>query len=349
MSTELIDFDSIEQIFKARDKRNAENAQIRRRTTEAPAERTSRTGSSSAAKQYHSTTKGGRRLETPRRTRLEDMPERDEYRKSNKSGAHHSSGNNGIGHTLATLAAGVGAVLYILFNVSSPAMAPNGDDAKADSTPSDKPSSAAHYYTQQSDDGDIITVGDKQYSVQYNDVSGTDAAEDRVEAPSETPKAPEASEAPYVPIEHVSDNLIDAMKGFEGLFLEAYVCPGGSWTIGYGHTAGVYEGQTITEEEAKALLREDLASREDHVRRYAEKAGVRLTQGQFDALVDFAYNLGTGCFDESGLAEMIGKGDLDGAAAHMQEYVYTKDKNGNKVKLGGLVTRRAAEAEWLYS
>ena len=207
-----------------------------------------------------------------------------------------------------------------------------------------------HYYTE-FEGGNIIEAGDTEYCVEYNegaDVSVDETADVPLDAVEET-VAPEETAPPYVPIEHVSDNLIDAMKGFEGLYLEAYTCPGGSLTIGYGHTAGVYEGQTITAQEARDLLRSDLASREAHVGRYAEEHGVQLTQGQFDALVDFAFNLGIGAFDDSGLVEMIGDGDLDGAAAEMQKYVYAKDKEGNKVKLGGLVARRAAEAEWLYS
>lgn len=97
-----------------------------------------------------------------------------------------------------------------------------------------------------------------------------------------------------------SDILISALKGFEGLRLEAYKDARGVWTIGYGHTYGVKEGQKITSKQAETLLRGDLLP--------CEKAVTGLgvwTQGQFDALVDFAFNLGIDALMKSTLLRKI--------------------------------------------
>ena len=83
--------------------------------------------------------------------------------------------------------------------------------------------------------------------------------------------------------------LISKLKEFEGLRLRAYKDSVGVWTIGYGHTRGVKAGQTITEKQAESLLRGDLLISE----KYVNGLGFSFSQGQFDALVDFAYNLGT--------------------------------------------------------
>ncbi len=374
------DYASIQRMFKARDEKNTlEAARIKTETgaTSGAQRPRQRTASSRGVSGAHS--QAGRRLEQQvRRTRLEDMPERDEFRPSRQSaqtrgaqrtverrrgGSHletsedksrtraHSraaeSSNKKTGGVLAGVA-GLGGALLLMLNAiipSAPAQTPPDIEQKAENNI--KP---IHYHVETPEESDTIRLADGEYSIGYANMQGD--IENNIEAIDETVATQEVlepEEAPYVPIEHVSDNLIDAMKGFEGLYLEAYTCPGGALTIGYGHTADVYEGQTITAQEAKDLLRQDLASREAFVKNYAENCGVQLTQGQFDALVDFAFNLGNGCFEESGLVEMIGDGDLDGAAAEMQKYVYAKDKEGNKVKLGGLVARRAAEAEWLYS
>ena len=88
---------------------------------------------------------------------------------------------------------------------------------------------------------------------------------------------------------------------FEGCRLHAYKCPAGVWTIGWGHTAGVYEGMTITREQANELLKKDVAIFEDHLN-YAlglddagrMPNGLPISQHQFDALLSFTYNVGTG-------------------------------------------------------
>lgn len=98
----------------------------------------------------------------------------------------------------------------------------------------------------------------------------------------------------------VSDISIEKIKGFEGLRLEAYKDSGGVWTIGYGHTFGVKAGQKITAEQAETLLRGDLLPCEKTV------TGLGIwTQGQFDALVDFAFNLGIDALMKSTLLRKI--------------------------------------------
>ena len=131
---------------------------------------------------------------------------------------------------------------------------------------------------------------------------------------------------------------IDLIKSFEGCELTAYWCPSGVLTIGYGHTGSdVYQGQTITEEQATHLLRVDLNRFEDAVRRLIK---VPLTQGEFDALVSFSYNCGEGALQHSTLRRRINRGD-DKATAFAEEL--PKWVNGANGPLLGLVRRRDAE------
>lgn len=132
-----------------------------------------------------------------------------------------------------------------------------------------------------------------------------------------------------------SQRGIDLIKSFEGLRLSAYKCPADVWTIGYGTTAGVQPGQTITKERAEELLREDVKRFEAQVLRLVK---VPLTQGQHDALVSFVYNLGAGNLSNSTLLRLLNAGDYAGAAAQFDRW----NKAGGKV-LAGLVRRRAAE------
>lgn len=143
---------------------------------------------------------------------------------------------------------------------------------------------------------------------------------------------------------HVSQNMLNSLKGWEGLRTTAYKCPAGVWTIGYGHTSGVQAGQQITEAQAEQYLRADLASFENEVTAQAKAAGVNLTQGQFDALVSFAYNCGGGALQKSGIMGMLKSGNTQGAASKLKEYVH----GGGKV-LPGLVSRRGVEAGWMLA
>ena len=87
---------------------------------------------------------------------------------------------------------------------------------------------------------------------------------------------------------NISKKGIDLIKKYEGLRLEAYLCPAGVWTIGYGHTAGVRKGMKITANQAEEYLRKDCVSFEKAV----NALGRKLNQNQFDALVSFAFNCG---------------------------------------------------------
>lgn len=134
-----------------------------------------------------------------------------------------------------------------------------------------------------------------------------------------------------------SEVLIEKIKEFEGFVPLAYRCPAGVWTVGYGHTRGVYEGRRVNEEEAEELLREDLVPCEHFV----EKLGVTRTQGQFDALVDFVFNLGTERLEDSTLLKKIREG---APTAEIKDEFGRWVYGGGEV-LPGLVRRRKWEAE----
>lgn len=126
------------------------------------------------------------------------------------------------------------------------------------------------------------------------------------------------------------------IKACEGMRLHAYRCPAGVLTIGYGHTKGVREGQVITVAQADSLLDEDLKP----IRRYLNTKFAGLTQGQFDALTDFIFNLGVTSFEGSTLCKKIRANRLDPTI---------KDEFGRwtyagKKQLDGLVRRRKWEA-----
>lgn len=130
---------------------------------------------------------------------------------------------------------------------------------------------------------------------------------------------------------------IDLIKSFEGCVLKAYKCPAGVWTIGYGHTAGVKEGDIISKKQAEELLKQDLKQFETYVNNLVT---VELNQYQFDALVSFCYNIGPGNLKSSTLLKLLNKWDYEGAAEQFDRWVKAGDK-----KLAGLVRRRAAEKE----
>ena len=134
---------------------------------------------------------------------------------------------------------------------------------------------------------------------------------------------------------------VELIKHFEGCHLDAYLCPAGVWTIGYGHTAGVKEGDSIDQEAAEAFLIEDLESFERSVTQLVE---VPLTQQQFDALVSWTFNLGAGNLAESTLLRELNNYQYAKVPEQMMRWV----RAGGKV-LDGLVRRRAAEAAMFQS
>ncbi len=125
------------------------------------------------------------------------------------------------------------------------------------------------------------------------------------------------------------------IKEHEGLFLTAYTCPAGKATIGWGHTAHVALGTRISKEDAEKFIREDVAVVEAGIVRLLT---VLVTQGQFDALVSFAFNLGLGNLEKSTLLKLLNAGDAAGAAAEFDKWV-----NAGGKRLAGLVERRRSE------
>ena len=124
------------------------------------------------------------------------------------------------------------------------------------------------------------------------------------------------------------------IKQYEGCRLAAYRCAAGVWTIGYGHTAGVHSGMTITQAQADAYLRQDIAKFEGYVNNPAYvPITANLNQNQFDALVSFAFNLGAGNLRK------LCKGRT---AAQIARTMPNYNKAAGKV-LAGLKRRRAAE------
>lgn len=134
-----------------------------------------------------------------------------------------------------------------------------------------------------------------------------------------------------------SEILIKKIKEFEGCSLTAYKCPAGKWTIGAGHTKGVKQGQKITQAQADALLKADLKPCEDYVNRLL----VCTSQGMFDSLCDFVFNLGQASLERSTLLRMIRQhANTNDIQKQFMRWVYAGGK-----KLNGLVKRRAWEAK----
>lgn len=134
---------------------------------------------------------------------------------------------------------------------------------------------------------------------------------------------------------------IALIKKWEGLRTDAYLDPVGIPTIGYGHTEGVYMGQSITPEDAERLLLADLRKFESYVNSYVTAP---LNQSQFDALVSFTYNLGPGRLRDSTLLKKVNANPSDPTIpAEFDRWVYA-----GGTRLAGLVSRRREEAE-LYA
>lgn len=139
---------------------------------------------------------------------------------------------------------------------------------------------------------------------------------------------------------------LELIRSFEDLRLRAYLpTPNDVWTIGYGHTRGVKPGDVCTPEQALQWLREDCAEAETAVRQLVK---VPLTQGRFDALVSFVFNVGAD-IDADTIAEGLGDSTLL-RKLNAGDYVAAADEflKWNKQKgkvLNGLVRRRAAERE----
>lgn len=138
---------------------------------------------------------------------------------------------------------------------------------------------------------------------------------------------------------HVTEAGLDLIKRFEGFSPTIYICPAGYPTIGYGHVVLAHEREQfaagITQAEATELLRKDV--------RIAERAVLRLisvplTDGQFDALISFTFNLGAGALQRSTLRRKVNRGEHQAVPAELMKWVWAAGK-----RLPGLVRRRQAE------
>lgn len=131
---------------------------------------------------------------------------------------------------------------------------------------------------------------------------------------------------------------LDLLKSFEECRYSAYKpTPNDVWTLGYGHTSGVGEGDTCDDAQADAWLAEDASGAAAEVER---DATVPLTDDEFDALVCLTFNIGRGAFRGSTLLKKLDAGDHAGAA---QEFLRWDKQNGKE--LAGLERRRQAEVD----
>lgn len=137
---------------------------------------------------------------------------------------------------------------------------------------------------------------------------------------------------------NIGNKGLDLIKSFEGCRLSAYKCPAGVWTIGYGRTNGVYEGMTITQEQADNMLREDVKYYANAVDRYNSR--FNFTQEEFDALTSFTYNCGVGSLQ----AVMSCCNTKQEIAEECKLY-----NKGGGVVLAGLVRRREEEYKLFMS
>lgn len=142
-----------------------------------------------------------------------------------------------------------------------------------------------------------------------------------------------------------SDKGIELIADHEGLRLKAYKCPAGVWTIGYGHTGGIVQGQTISKQQAVEFLKQDLRVSEKAV----NKKGLNINQNQFDALVSFIFNVGSGAFGRSTLLKKVRINPND--LSIVSEFAkWNKARvNGVLTVLPGLTKRRKAESNLYFN
>ena len=136
---------------------------------------------------------------------------------------------------------------------------------------------------------------------------------------------------------HITQDGIDLIKRFEGFSSTVYICPAGYPTIGYGHLVRSAESfNEISETEAEELLCRDVESAERAVLRLVNAP---LTDGQFDALVSFTFNLGSGAFQRSTLRRKVNRQAHDEVPEQLMRWVWAGGR-----KLNGLRKRRSAES-----
>ena len=134
----------------------------------------------------------------------------------------------------------------------------------------------------------------------------------------------------------VSQECIDLVKFFEGFEPRAYLCPANVWTIGYGRTKNVKEGDELTELQAERDLLEEL---DEFAEQVLNTVKISLDQNELDALTSWTYNLGVGNLQSSTLLKKLNSGDKNSVPSEMVRW----NKAAGKV-LAGLTRRREAEA-----
>lgn len=134
----------------------------------------------------------------------------------------------------------------------------------------------------------------------------------------------------------ISSEGIELIKKFEGCETTAYQDSVGVWTIGFGHTKGVQEGQSCSMQDAETMLSEEMDEYEGYINSMVD---VDLNQNEFDSLVAWVYNLGPTNLRESTLLKILNAGDKDG----IPEQINRWNRAGGKI-LQGLVRRREAES-----
>lgn len=131
----------------------------------------------------------------------------------------------------------------------------------------------------------------------------------------------------------INEEGLRIIKSFEGLRTDAYICPSGIITIGYGHTKNVRLGDTITKEEAETLLKLDLKAFENHVNEVNKKYNYDFNINEFSALVSFAFNVGS-------IWQLTNYGRRNKLEISDKIMEYNK---GGGIVLAGLVRRRMEE------
>lgn len=145
----------------------------------------------------------------------------------------------------------------------------------------------------------------------------------------------------------------DFVKKWEGLRLKAYRCSANTWTIGYGHTKGVTAGMTITLEQANKFLKDDLY---EHAEGLAPYVTAKLTEGQYIALLDLAFNVGVSAVAKSQTLKYLNAGLLEKTKEGFLSFAKQKVRNADGslkmdhgkyvyVTITGLLNRRKAEVE----
>ena len=134
-----------------------------------------------------------------------------------------------------------------------------------------------------------------------------------------------------------SEQGLALIQRFEGFSAVPYRCPAGYWTIGYGHRLVNAVHESIHQEQGLLFLRQDVRIAESAIRHLIRAT---LTQAQFDALVSFTFNLGSGALQRSSLRRVINREDHEAVPAQLMRWVW-----GGGRKLPGLVRRREAEVK----